>query len=266
VTATTALSVIMPHYRCEDYLAASVRSILDQSWHDLELIVVDDASTSDTWLQALRPFRSDTRLKLYRTRENVGRYRINNRILELTSSPFVAFQDADDASDSSRLERQVRALERRRLDIVGTGFHVISESGEVLRKQRMPRWPLFRGVLGKDFVVHPATILCRRSVFDVLGGFDGTARFEADTDFLVRAQFAFRIGNVPRCLYFYRTRPGSLATSPDTGIGSPVREAYRRRMFERRDAFRAIPDPAALVSVLRAPPNDFPCDLEDVRL
>src|SRR5262249_36432731 len=130
----------------------------------------------------------------------------------------------------------------------------------------MHRWPLLWGALGEDFVVHPVTLLCRRAVFDVLGGFDGTARFEADTDFLVRAQFACRIGNVPGCLYSYRARTGSLTTSPETGLTSPPRAAYRRRMFERREALRTISDPARLASALRAPDNDVDFELKEVSL
>jgi glycosyltransferase involved in cell wall biosynthesis len=263
---TASISVILPHYQCEEYLADAVRSVLDQTWRDLQLLVVDDGSASDTWLEVLRPFAGDPRLTVYRTQKNVGRFRIVNSALENTASPLVAFQDADDLSDRARLETQVRALERRRLDIAGTGFHWIDEAGRHLKNRRVPRRPLLWGVLGMDFVIHPVTVLCRRSVFDVLEGFDGTARFEADTDFLVRAQFAFRIGNVSRCLYSYRRRPGSLSNSPETGIGSPARENYRRKMFERRDALRSIGDPAALASALRAPPNDVPCDLEQVKL
>jgi hypothetical protein len=195
----------------------------------------------------------------------VGRYRILNRVLAETGSALVAFQDADDVSSVTRLEVQALALGRRRLDIVGTGFSTIDESGKVLEKQPMRRRPLFWGVLGTDFVVHPVTVLCRRAVFDTLGGFDGTARFEADTDLLIRAQFAFRIGNVRRCLYSYRARTDSLSRAPDTGIGSPLRETYRRKMFDRREALRAISDPAALRSALRAPPNDVAFTLEEVR-
>src|SRR5262245_7199938 len=106
--ASVSISVILPHYRCEAYLADAVWSILEQSWRDLELIVVDDASASDSWLDAIRPFGADKRLRVYRTRKNVGRFRILNKILELTDSPLVAFQDADDVSDGSRLEKQAR--------------------------------------------------------------------------------------------------------------------------------------------------------------
>ncbi len=259
------MTVVMPHYRCEAYLAAAVRSVLEQSYRDLELCVVDDGSPSDAWLEALRPFRADARLRAYRTGRNVGPYRICNRVLGETDSALVTFHDADDVSSVTRLEVQALALGRRRLDIVGTGFSTIDESGKVLERRPMHRRPLFWGVLGTDFVVHPATVLCRRAVFDVLGGFDGTARFEADTDFLIRAQFAFRIGNVRSCLYSYRERTDSISRAPETGIGSPPREAYRRKMFDRREALRAISDPAALRSALRAPPNDVAFTLEELR-
>ena len=260
------MTVVLPHYRCEAYLADAVRSILEQTWRDLELVVVDDASPSDRWLEVLRTFRKDVRLKAMRTSRNVGPYRIINRVVAETDSALVAFQDADDISSADRLEKQARALDRRRLDVVGTGFLRIDEAGSVLEKKPMPRWPLFWGVLGMDFVVHPVTVLCRRAVIDVLGGFDGTTYFEADTDFLIRAQFAFRIGNVRRCLYSYRARTDSISAAADTGIGSPAREAYRRKMFERREALRAISDPAALRSALRAPSNDVAFTLEEIRL
>ena len=261
---SASVTVITSHRSCEAYLASAVRSILEQSLPDLSLVVVDDASPSDAWLEALRPFRGDPRLTAYRASRNVGRYRISNRVFQESDSPFVAFQDADDVSSRERLAEQVRALERRRLDIVGTGFVQIDEAGREQVRRRMPRWPLFRSVLGRDFVIHPATMVCRRAAFDRLGGFDGTARLEADTDFLVRAQFTCRIGNVPRPLYFYRRRPRSLTAAPDTALGSPAREAYRRKMFDRAEILRHTADREALLEASRAPENDMDFRLEKV--
>lgn len=260
------VSVILPHYRCERFLAEAVGSILRQKEVDLELLVLDDASEDGRWLEAVRGFAGDPRLRVYQSSRNVGHYRLKNAAIARIRSPFIALQDADDASEPERLVRQLEALERTRAHIMGCSFRYVTEDGATLRERRMVRRCNFWLALGKRFVsLHPTTVM-RREVFDVLGGYDGTARVVADDDFIRRAVHLFRVRNIPDVLYRYRQRPDSLTASPGTGYGSAMREAYREGMLRRQRERQRLRSREELLASLRAPANDVPFELRRIDL
>jgi glycosyltransferase involved in cell wall biosynthesis len=263
-TETPFLTVILPHFKCEAYLRDAVCSILNQEMDDLGLILVDDSSPSDAWIDAVRPFLSDTRLTILRTSRNVGHYRIKNAVLDRIRSPYVAFQDADDVSHPTRLLTQLTMLERNRADIVGCGFDYVDAEGAPIRTKRMVRNSNRWLALGRSFVLlHPTTV-ARRPVFDFLGGFDGTARIAADADFILRAAHVYRIRNIQDPLYQYRVRPGSLMTHPDTAPDSIARREYVAAMWERERLRRQTRTRAERESLLRAPENDIEFEVRSV--
>ena len=98
------ISVIVPVYNCEDYLEESIRSILNQSFNDIEIICVDDGSTDDS-LNILKELsKQDTRLKVY-TQENQGASVARNNALEKASGDYIYFFDADDYIVDDCLEK-----------------------------------------------------------------------------------------------------------------------------------------------------------------
>jgi glycosyltransferase involved in cell wall biosynthesis len=228
------VSVIITHFECEAFVTAAVESVLGQDISDLRVIFVDDYSRSRRWLELLKPYTDDTRLELFRSTSNVGPYRLKNWALGCCRSEFVAFQDADDVSDPSRLRKQIALLEASGAGIVGSSFRYIDASGNVIGYRRMWRNVNFWMRLGKSFGVLHGTMLARRVVLSALGGFDGTTRFGGDTEFLFRASDRVRIKNAAEFLYDYRIRPGSLSASEDTGIGSLARAEYMRSIRQRR--------------------------------
>lgn len=259
------VAVIIPHFGCEEFLARAVASVLRQTWTDLVLYVVDDASADERWLDALRPFADDSRLHALRTSRNVGHYRIKNTLLEMIESPWIALQDADDESHPERLARQLHLAGRSGAGLVGTGFRRVDAQGRELSRRRMPRLASLWMRLGKKFAVLHPTSLIRREVLVEMGGFDGTATVAADADFLLRAAHVCRIRNVPRILYDYRQRPSSLMGGAHTGPGSALRDAYIAHMRQREAARRKLRG-AALSESLRAPANDVAFRIEPISL
>lgn len=260
------LTVILPHFNCPDFLGLAVGSVLQQQFQDLELIVVDDCSPDDRWMGALEPFAGDRRMTVLRTSDNVGHLRIKNAVLPFVRTPYVGFQDADDISLPGRFQHQVAMLDAGRADLVGCGIEHIDAAGVCVGRRRMVRNGNLWMRLGRSTVAHhPATVM-RREVLDRLGGFDGTARLGADTDFHLRAAFLFRLRNVPRFLYQYRIWPESLTQAPATGFGSPAREAYVETMRQRERARRQARTTEELLPLLVAPPNDVEFALHPVPL
>ncbi|EDY52411.1 glycosyltransferase family 2 protein [Streptomyces clavuligerus] len=263
---TAAVSVVLPHYDCARYVGDAVGSVLAQDRPDLRLYVVDDRSPDESWTTALRPYADDPRLTVLRTSRNVGHLRIKNQLLERITTPYVAFQDADDISLPDRLRRQLAVLERNRADLVGCAYEYIDAEGRATGRRRMPRHGNLWLRLGRTTVVlHPSTVV-RRQALVRLGGFDGTVRFGADTDFHLRLARLYRLRSVRRTLYRYRIWPDSLTQAPDTGFGSPRRRAYTEAMHAQERRRRAARTREELLPLLIAPANDVDFELEPVRL
>ncbi|GAB3110313.1 hypothetical protein GCM10027160_10390 [Streptomyces calidiresistens] len=263
---TPTVTVILPHYACPEYLGAAVGSVLSQDRPDLRLVVVDDATPDRDWLTALRPYSGDERLIVLRTSENVGHLRIKNKVLESVDTPYVAFQDADDISLPARLGHQLALLERDGADLVGCAYEYIDQAGRTTGHRRMPRNGNLWMRLGRSTVLlHPSSVV-RRTVLERLGGFDGTARLGADTDFHLRAARLYRLRSVRKVLYRYRIRPDSLTGAPETGFGSAARRSYTETMNSLETRRRRARTREELLPLLVAPPNDIDFALTPVDL
>jgi glycosyltransferase involved in cell wall biosynthesis len=256
--------VIMPHRGGDHFLKAAVESVLAQDYPALRVVVVDDASPTDVWVDQVRHLARDSRVRFFRTDRNVGPYRIKNRMIKETSSPFIAFQDTDDISHPRRIGLQVRAMERRRIDVLGSSFNEVDADGRFLRRCRMPRHANFWRRLGRRFVLLHGTMVVRKQVLDDLGGFDGTTMVAADTDFTLRAAHAFRIRNLQSYLYNYRRHDQSLSGSLETGFGSPIRSTYMSAALERERARRQLGKSRLSPALLLAPANDIEFEIEEI--
>jgi len=101
------VSVIMPAFNAAKTIRPAAESILNQTWRDLELLIVDDASDDHTWsiLQGLAA--SDSRVKIFRNKVNVGPYASKNTLVSLASGEWITGHDADDWAHPQRLEQHL---------------------------------------------------------------------------------------------------------------------------------------------------------------
>lgn len=260
----TLLAVMMPHREQDCFLGEAVASVLAQDFPHLELFLVDDASPTDAWLEAVAPHAADPRLRLFRTDRPVGPYRIKNCLLALLRDhTHVAFMDADDRCPPHRLRRLLGTMRWTGADLVGSAFRYLSPEGAPANTVRLAPPVNLAMAFGTRFpFLHPTTI-CTRRMLEELGGFDGTTTFAADFDFAVRARHRFRMWNTLACLYDYRRHADSLTQSAATGLASPARQAYEEAMWARDRERRRLRD-TALSESLRARPNDVEFEMVEV--
>lgn len=112
------ISVIMPVYNCGNFINQAIDSILDQSFSDFELIIIDDGSFDETERMVIA-FR-DKRINYYRLDHNAGNYHARNIGLKVAKGIYVAVMDADDIALPKRLETQYNYLESHD-DVLATG-------------------------------------------------------------------------------------------------------------------------------------------------
>lgn len=116
------VSIVIPVYKAEKYLSNCVDSVLGQSYHDIEVILVDDASPDRCGDICEEYARKDSRVKVIH-KENEGVSKARNAGLEIATGDYVQFVDSDDYLETTMTEKLVKAMEANQVDMVLCGFY-----------------------------------------------------------------------------------------------------------------------------------------------
>lgn len=122
------VSIIMPSYNTENYIAASIQSVLDQTYQNWELLLVDDCSTDDTDA-VVAPFLSDARIRYLKNEQNSGAAISRNRALREAKGRWVAFLDSDDLWYPTKLEAQLKFMQSHGYHFSYTNYEELNEAG-----------------------------------------------------------------------------------------------------------------------------------------
>jgi glycosyltransferase involved in cell wall biosynthesis len=200
------ITVLMPVFNGEKYLSPAIDSILDQSYTDFELLIIDDGST-DSSAAICREYR-DPRIRLVANERNLGLIATLNRGLDLARGKYIARMDCDDISLPGRFERQFRFMEQNAdIGVCGAWFEKIFHGGsETVRTPAEDN--LIRFFLVFDNAFNHSTVFLRRSVLEEHGlRYDPAYQYAEDYEFWVRCSCYTRLANIPEVLVHYRFHP-----------------------------------------------------------
>jgi glycosyltransferase involved in cell wall biosynthesis len=233
------VSVILPTYNRHHLVGRGIGSVLEQTYPNVELIVVDDGSTDGTgdWVREQFP------AVRYAWQPNGGDASARNRGLELATGQLVAFQDDDDQWHPAKLARQVALLAGRpEVGLVCTSNRTVDQTGQVVRR----RWktlhegrvtePLFQSVF-----VYTASVVMRRSVVEQVGRFDTSLPLASDYEFFLRASLATEFAAIDEPLVTRQRWPGSL-TKTRALQGALAKLRALARLYDRPEV-RALVRP-----------------------
>lgn len=229
------ISVIMSVYKeSEEYLRKSIESILAQTLHDFEYIIVLDNPDNKIAIKILNEYAErDRRIKFFINEKNMGLTKSLNRALEYVSGDYVVRMDADDISEPDRLENQLEYLTKMNLDFVGSSMRRISETGEIVMQITNKSYPpeiVNKLLMFDDCVPHPTWML-KTEVYKELNGYREIDTCE-DYDFLLRAlKRGFRIGICDKILLNYRINTKGISQS--NVLVQMLSANYLRENFDR---------------------------------
>jgi glycosyltransferase involved in cell wall biosynthesis len=255
MTQKPIVSVLMPVYNTERYVAQAVESILSQTWKDFEFIILDDGST-DASLKILKKYAAqDKRIRLV-SRENRGVIRTRNNLLELAEGEFVAVMDADDVALPERLALQVEFLQAN-LDVVcvGGAHEIIDEDGRLLTRLPLPELDQQiqeLALAGHGSICNPCAMI-RRSALVKIGGYDETLMCAEDLDIWLKLGEIGKLANLKQTVLKYRLLKSSISQQHGVLQRQAAREicqrAWLRRgiegSFEAEEPWRPTQDPAS---------------------
>jgi glycosyltransferase involved in cell wall biosynthesis len=240
-----AISVVMPLYNTERHLAASLDSVLGQTFTDFEIIAVDDGSKDGT-VAILRDYEArDSRIRVL-SRPNTGIVGALNDGLALARADFVARMDGDDLCLPDRFEKQVSYLTQHpECVLVGSQVLLIDPEGQPICPHKLTRLTheeIDHDHLNRWPVIHPA-VMMRRAAIEKIGRYRESYKWLEDLDLFLRLAEVGKLANLPDTLLKYRLHFNSVChTRWDVQI------PLKQKLYEETRQRRGIASPAAGVT------------------
>jgi len=203
---TPLVSVLMPAYNAEKFIAEAIESILNQTFKDFEFIIVDDCSTDSTWEIIQRYSQKDSRIIGVRNEENLYIAKALNKGMQYTSSNFIARMDADDISLPNRIDQQFNLINsNKQIAVVGGNIILIDESGQKIGNRTYPVGD--REIKARMFkhspFAHPATMF-RKDSFVEFSGYNSRWSPSEDIDLWFKIGTKYQFANIPNNVLKYR--------------------------------------------------------------
>lgn len=228
------VTVIIPSFNHAQYISEAIESVLNQTYENIELIVVDDGSTDDSHevLSALKP---DPRLTVVLNKENRGQSAVVNQALSMAKGEYVALLPSDDYYLPNKIELQVSKFIECDADVglvYGRGARYFPDTGETIEVEM----PMYRGWVLKNLVewgifVYPVTPLFRREVFEM---FKPDERYKAEGEAIYyKLAIKYKFDFVDQLVAVMRDHPYN--SGKNAVLMLRENEKYYKEFFARND-------------------------------
>lgn len=201
----------MPAYNSKNYIEEAVNSVLNQTFQDFELIIIDDASTDNT-VSIIKKFqkKNPDKIKLIQVKQNLncGGDKCANEGLAIAQGKYIARMDADDIADASRFEKQIKFLKANpKIFLVGSNAYVINRKGKIIGEKLEPlsSEEIYQAYFGFHPLIHP-TCMFKRKLKDGTP-FKYEIKYSANNDYYTFFKLicqGYKFTNMPEKLLKYR--------------------------------------------------------------
>lgn len=232
------VSVIIPYYNGGEFIKDTLESILNQTYRNYEIIVVDDGSTdgsTDNSKGVLDSFKDKIRY-FYQANEGISGAR--NRAIKESKGEYIALLDQDDIWYPEKLEKQVEVMNQN-LDagIVYSDCYYVNKKGDILyrvfEKQRAYSGWIFKNLFIENFIPIP-TVLIRKKILDEVGLFDKRYSFAEEYELFLRIARIYPVEYIDEPLAGYRIHDKNLSKNIEKGL--------REDIMVKEEMMRTYPD------------------------
>lgn len=196
------VSVVIPTYNRAHVVGRAIRSVLNQTYQDFEIIVVDDGSTDNTE-EVVKSF-NDPRIRYIRHEENRGGSAARNTGIRAARGAYIAFLDSDDEWLPEKLAKQVQKMtcSGDQVGFVYTGVKVIdAETGRCLvEKVPFLEGNVYSQLLEGAFIGTCSSVMVRKTAIEEVSGFDEQLVSRQDWDCWIRIAYSYNVSCIPECL------------------------------------------------------------------
>lgn len=208
------VTILLPTYNCGKYIEESIRSCLNQTYENFELLAIDDGSTDNTSALVMKLAESDRRISFFR-KNHSGITKTLNLGLKLAQGEFIAIHNADDSMTYDRLEKQIIfLLENPSYSLIGSLIYYVNESGKLYGASSSPfcdEKKIYETFNNKELVgfAHASFCYRKRDILKI-GGYDENLILAEDIDLInrcLKAGYKIKLLDIP--LVYARIRSDS---------------------------------------------------------
>lgn len=202
------VSIVMPNYNCARFIGEAIESILQQTFHDFEFIIVDDGSVDDSWKIICAYAQTDARIIAVQNEENLKICRTLSKGIQMAKGTYIARMDSDDVAHVDWLEKMVRFMEMKEhahIGVCGANFYLIDQKGKKIGQKIFPEtdrqcrdafW--FRNPFAHN------TVIIRKECFSTFGFYDQEFLYAEDLELWMRFGQKYQLHNIQEFLVDYR--------------------------------------------------------------
>lgn len=195
------ISVVMPVYNVEKYINSAIKSVLNQSFTDFELIIIDDGSTDNT-VKLIKEYK-DKRIKIWQNKKNLGLVPSLNKGIKKAKGEFIVRCDGDDINEKRRFQIQVEFLDKNPdYCLAGSGARLIDEAGKKLGYEIYTEKDsgIKRNLLIRNSLIHGSVIMRTKDVRKIGGYRMKFNKGAEDYDLWMRLSRFGKFYNIPKQL------------------------------------------------------------------
>lgn len=211
------VSIITPCYNSADFITDTISSVIEQTYQNWELIVIDDQSKDHT-CEVIEGFiQQHSNIKLIKLEQNAGVANARNVGLANASGKYIAFLDSDDIWLKDKLAKQVAYMEEKSLPMTFCAYHRIDEAGKIISKKiEVPQSVNYRQLLSHNVIIFSTSLTLRSAI--------GSTRFKraGHEDWIFWLDIfkkPFNGYGINEALVQYRIRQGSVSSNKLKVIG-----------------------------------------------
>jgi glycosyltransferase involved in cell wall biosynthesis len=226
---SSLLSILMPAYNAEKYIAQSINSLIQQDYENFELLIYNDASTDGTIGEILK--FSDSRIKVFTGEINVGAAQARNVLLSKANGDFIAFFDSDDLCLKQKFTHNISYLNRKpEIDLVGSKIFYINEKSKTIFLIKSFESFVFNDIEADLFfnnTLSTSSIVFKKRILPLIS-FDSKFEPAEDYELFARISGLIKIENIDKRLVKYRVCSSSLSFTKRDKIKDTLDFIHRR--------------------------------------
>ena len=211
--STPLVSVIMPYYKKSEFINASVNSILNQSFKEFEIILIDDELTKNSYEILENVKKLDVRIRVFKNKKNLGAGQSRNDAINFCKGQYIAFCDCDDLWRQNKLEKQMKFMKDCNLEFSFTSYEIINNDNLKIGFREAQKNLSFKQ-LRNSCDIGLSTVIIQKNIFNNEKFRFGKTKTKEDFIlWLLLAKNGIQISGIKECLVSWRKSSGSLSSS-----------------------------------------------------
>ncbi len=206
------ISVIIPYYKKREFINETVRSVLNQTYANIEIIIIYDDSNKDDLSFLLKIFNENKNIKIIDNDKNLGAGLSRNKGIYVANGKYIGFLDADDIWNKNKILKQIKFMQKFDFKISHTSYEIINESYKVLSCRKARNFNSYQDIL-KSCDIGLSTVILEKSIINDELKFTNLKTKEDFVLWLKILRSGLAIGALDEKLSYWRKTKNSLSSS-----------------------------------------------------